>query len=100
MTVTIPLSTFKWNVFNFGIYIDMAQNFGDYAGSSALADVTRLDPLKDMGDFSFMWEPYGSDQDGLFFMFVDNFRIVPDDGGGVIFGKIGQQNPEEGGRPF
>ena len=103
MTVSIPLSTFKWNLVDMGINTTMEKNFADYEGSPCLAkkQILEKDWTKAMGDFTFMWEPWAaSGQDGVFLCFLDNFRVVPDDGGGVQFGKVGQRASNEGGRPY
>ena len=112
MTVSIPLSTFIWNVVDRSIFSVMQENFAVNMPFPYRAINTELtkDWDKDMGEFMFMWEPEQwspSDQtggSGSFLFFVDNFRVVPDDGGGVQFGKVGQRaptgNPFTGGRPF
>ena len=109
MTVSIPLSTFMWNTSRMSITTSMAQDFGvnfPFPTTAWNKELTK-NWDKDMGEFLFMWEPENwssSGQVGRFLFFVDNFRVVPDDGGGVQYGKVGQRahtgNPITGGRPF
>jgi len=108
MTISIPLSTFRWNPYGGGPFTMMQNDFAVGAGWATEALNTQLTGNwdKDMGEFVIMWEAFGlsTGQDGRFLFFVDNFRVVPDDGGGVQFGKAGQRaptgNPFSGGRPF
>ena len=107
MTVSVPLSSFIWNLRDRGINSIMEDNFAVNAEFPFTATNQRLekDWNKAMGDFLFMWEPWAtSGQNGVFLCFLDNFRVVPDDGGGVQFGKVGQRaytgNVFTGGRPY
>ncbi len=107
MTVSIPLSSFIWNIMDRGIQTDMENNFGINSVSCTAYNKELVvgDWTKAMGDFTFMWEPWAySGQVGRFLCFLDNFRIVPDDGNGVQYGKLGQRaytgDIFTGGRPY
>ncbi|MDR1730341.1 MAG: glycan-binding surface protein [Prevotellaceae bacterium] len=109
MTVSVPLETFRWNLQAKGINSIMEQKFAVGAGYpyEAVTYPLSTDWTKSMGDFTFMWEPWGaSGQVGSLLCFVDNFRVVPEDGSGVRHGKIGQRGNDgnrdlyTGGRPY
>jgi hypothetical protein len=87
MTVAVPLSDFKWNISAFGIY-HMLKDLGIPEG---LAYIPSLDPTKCF-EFAFLWNPQDGKQGaGTFVAYFDNFRIVPDDGGGAVLDKIGRR---------
>jgi hypothetical protein len=90
MTVAIPLSDFKWNITNYGInlFLESPQGPGIPVG---LAYSVSLDPTK-CYDFAFAWNAQdGTQGPGSFIAYFDNFRIVPDDGGGAVLDKIGRK---------
>ena len=109
MTVSVPLISFKWNV-NWSTPLD-ALHLGDGDGSWALcrtedfnkdpnpANIVTFEKYpekaKTAGDFLFMFDPWAQrkmDNNGKpFLCFLDNFRIVPDDGGGAQFGRMGER---------
>ena len=87
MTVSVPLSTF--NKQTAGTH---PLGVANYEGNGIGNDPYCKTPLhKDrMWNFAFFWEPWSScKQEGEFLCFLDNFRIVPDDGGGAQFGVAG-----------
>jgi hypothetical protein len=87
MTVAVPLSDFKWNISQYGIY----HLLSDLGLPDGLAYNSSLDPTKCF-DFAFLWNPQdGKQGPGDFIAYFDNFRIVPDDGGGAVFDKIGRK---------
>ncbi len=92
MTVAIPLSSFQWNISEYGIYEQPLNTFG---GEAALAAVTSLDPTN-IYDFAFMWNNHDGEQAASTFLgFFDNFRIVPENGGGAVLGKYGAREGSE-----
>ncbi len=93
MTVTIPLSSFVWNP----SLRDLRTNMSSFGMSDPYtkADAT-LNP-NDIYNIAFLWNPTAGDgnQPANFIAFFDNFRIVPEDGGGAIFGKFGARTGTE-----
>jgi hypothetical protein len=96
MTVSVPLRTFLWNC-HYG-NVGSGLRYGEYPLLSDVATwgiysenmVLETDWNKAMGDFSFylnQWALSGGDfqASGSFLSFFDNFRIVPEDGGGAEF---------------
>jgi hypothetical protein len=89
MTVTVPLSTFQWTTKGsnpIGVL--------NYLNGNGAGNPTCQTPLlKDrLWNFVIMWEPWAwgvCDQFGPFLCFFDNFRIVPEDGNGTLFGIAG-----------
>ncbi len=86
MTVAVPLSDFKWNISQYGVHHAL-KTLGI---PEALADRTSLD-LSQCYEFAFLWNPQDNKQEGSFIAFFDNFRIVPEDGGGAVLNKIGER---------
>lgn len=119
MTVQMPMSEFIWSLAN-GNYITSAQNFtegnfskdsdkdffGDPVNKSAYvakyaADLTDEDGLFDrFGGFAISYNPYDSPEnenakniDSHFA--IDNIRIVPNDGNGAYYPKLGWGVPRQ-----
>jgi len=107
MTVSVPLAGFIWNNYERPITDAMADNMNqDHPFPATTKPLTVGNDAIAMGDFTFTWEVFSSvtKQSGDFLLFIDNFRVVPSDGGGVRFGKVGQRaytgNIFTGGRPY
>ncbi len=105
MTVTVPMSEFKWNLKDGG-YAHCAQNIltGSVMSTDDLAklygDATTMNDyvneyptLTDTKKYGGLTIAYATDDQayknqGKFFMAVDNVRIVPDDGNGAIYPRL------------
>jgi len=97
MTVAVPLSKVLFHgwISNPGDYLwkgdtGIPRDYSD-AGNPALSANTILskDPAKALGDMIVqfpVWSGIGN-QSGKFMLFVDNFRLVPEDGGGAVYGR-------------
>jgi len=87
ITVSVPLSTF--NKQTAGTH---PLGVANYIEAGTGNDPFCQTPLyKDrMWNFAFFWEPWSQcKQEGDFLCFLDNFRIVPDDKNGALFGVAG-----------
>lgn len=119
MTVQVPMSEFMWNFAN-GNYITSAQNFteGNFGNDSdkdffgdptnKLGYVTKFaDRLSDdddlydnFGGFNMSFNPYDGNQNtsavnkNAHFA-IDNIRIVPNDGNGAYYPKLGWGTPKQ-----
>jgi len=98
MTVAVPLSKVLFHgwVASPGANLhkgDTGNPYGDWtdAGNPSLSPNTVLsqDPTKALGDMIVQYPTWSGkgNQSGKFMLFVDNFRLVPEDGGGAVYGR-------------
>jgi hypothetical protein len=95
MTVSVPLSKVIFHGWvNPGSYLWLGDTGAPYCYddgcNAALSPGTlSVDPKKCLSDMVVMYSVWSNkgNQAGKFMLFVDNFRLVPEDGGGTVYGR-------------